>query len=49
MNNKQKAQQILDYCLDYLGQSDDLENPYLKKSKIYKEMLKEIKFMLETD
>lgn len=49
MNNKQKAEEILNYCLDYLGKSDDLENSYFKKSIIYKEMLKEIKFILEND
>lgn len=42
METKLKAKEILDYCIDYLVLIDI-------KPKIYKEMLKEIKFMLETN
>jgi hypothetical protein len=53
MNDKLKAKEILDYCIDYLldgGQTLDAEFPKNKKEvKLYKEMLKEINFMLTTD
>lgn len=47
MNDEQKAKEILDYCIDYLR---DGEFGFDKKEeKLYKEMIKEIKFMLTTD
>ena len=42
-----KAREILDYCIEYLG-TGTLETYEYRKTKRYKEMLKEIKFLIET-
>jgi len=44
MNDEQKAKEILDYCIDYLEHVDGKPD-----SRLYREMLKEIEFMLTTD
>jgi len=51
METKLKAEEILDYCLDYLGTPTpkSLETHEFKKTKLYKDMIKEIIFMIETD
>jgi len=44
-----KAKEILDYCIQYLtGDYELKEKDYKNPKKLYKEMLKEIKFMIET-
>ena len=48
-SNELKAKEILDYCILYLTGSSELkENDYDNPRKLYKEMIKEIKFLLET-
>ena len=53
MDDELKAKEILDYCIDYLldgGQVLDAEFPKNKKEvKLYKDMIKEIEFMLTTN
>ena len=49
MEEKLKAEEILDYCISYLSNFDGLETKEFKESRSYKEMLKEIEFMLDTD
>ena len=48
MKTKQKAQEILDYCVSYLTPFDNKEIEKFEKTKRYKEMLKEIEFMINT-
>jgi len=48
METELKAQEILDYCMDYLG-VDELCDDNFKDTKRYKEMVKEIEFMIDTD
>ena len=40
------AKEILDYCIDYLNSEFPKNN---KEKKLYKEMLKEIAFMIDTN
>ena len=47
METKYKAEEILQYCMDYLGTYTT--DRKFKKTKLYKEMLKEIEFMIDTD
>jgi hypothetical protein len=42
-----KAKEILEYCCDYLGTYKSSKD--FMKTKLGKEMLNEIRFMLETD
>ena len=51
MEDKEKAKEILNYCLEYLGtpKPDSLEIYEFEKTKLYKDMIKEIIFMLTTD
>jgi len=51
MESKLKAKEILDYCIEYLGtpNPENLETHEFEKTKRYKEMAKEIEFMLDTD
>lgn len=41
-----KAQEILDYCIDYLTPRDFPKNK--KELKLYGEMIEEIEFMINT-
>lgn len=45
METKLTAEEILNYCCNYLGVYKPLDE--FKKTKLYKEMLKEICFMIE--
>lgn len=45
METKLIAKEILNYCCNYLGTYKSLDE--FKKTKLYKEMLKEICFMIE--
>ena len=47
METKLKATEILAYCMDYLGSYTS--NEEFRKTKLYKEMLKEIEFLIDTD
>lgn len=47
--DKLKAKEILDYCLEYLGTPEHTEIHEFQKTKLYKDMLKEIEFMINTD
>ena len=49
MNDKQKAKEILEYCLEYLGIPEHTEIHEFQETKLYKDMLREIEFMLTTD
>lgn len=45
---KQKAKEILEYCSNYLiPKGEDLIN--FKTSNLYKEMIKEISFLIDVD
>lgn len=43
------AKEILDYCISYLSNKDNLETEDFKKTKLYKEMIKEIVFFIDTN
>jgi hypothetical protein len=50
METENQAKEILDYCIQYLTGNNELkEKDYKNPKKLYKEMLKEICFMLEND
>lgn len=51
METKLKAKEILEYCLEYLGtpNPENLEIHEFEETKLYKEMLKQIGFMIDTD
>ena len=49
MDIENKAKEILEYCLNYLSNKDNLEIKEFEKTKLYKEMLKEITFLIDTD
>jgi len=49
METELKAKEILDYCIQYLSNKDNLEIEEFKKTKHYKEMLKEVGFLIDTD
>ncbi|GAG21063.1 unnamed protein product [marine sediment metagenome] len=49
METKLKAKEILNYCMQYLIIPDCLETYEFEKTKRYKEMLKEITFLMDTD
>jgi hypothetical protein len=49
MKTKLKAKEILDYCISYLSNFDGLETKQFQKKKRYKDMIKEIEFMINTD
>ncbi|MSQ46743.1 MAG: hypothetical protein EXR24_07210 [Ignavibacteria bacterium] len=42
-----KAKEILDYCINYLGPLEFPNNR--KQEKLYKDMLKQIQFLIETE
>lgn len=43
-----KAEEILDYCIDYLLEGKEFPKNE-KEKKMYREMRAEIEFLLETD
>lgn len=47
MKTRLKAEQILEYCCDYLGVYTSQDK--FKNTLLGKEMLKEIEFMIDTD
>jgi len=47
--DKDTAKEILDYCISYLSNFDGVETKKFEKSKRYKEMLREIEFLITTD
>lgn len=49
METKLTAKEILDYCISYLSNKDNLEIAGFQKTKRYEEMLNEIEFMINTD
>ena len=44
-----KAEEILNYCIEYLSNKDNLEIEAFKKTKLYKEMTKEIDFFINNN
>ena len=50
MNTEQQAKDILDYCIEYLGtpKPEALETHEFEKTKLYKEMAREIEFMIDS-
>ena len=49
METKDKAKEVLDYVLEYVVIPNKLEIHEFQKTKRYKEMLKEIEFMIDSD
>jgi len=49
MDTKIKAKDILDYCISYISNFDKIETIQFQKKKRYKEMLKEIEFMIDNN
>lgn len=52
IETKDKAKEILDYCIKYLSYLNAMDNKQIDnfhKTKKYKEMVKEIEFMIDTD
>lgn len=47
METEEKAKEILDYCMEYLGTYKSLKE--MKKTELYKQMAKQIEFMIDTD
>ena len=49
METKLKAKEILDYCINYLGTPapEFLETHEFEKTKRYKDMVKEISFLID--
>lgn len=48
IENKLKAKEILDYCVSYLSSFDGEETKDFQKTTRYKQMVKEIEFMIRT-
>lgn len=48
MNDTQKAKEILEYCCQYISNMDNLEIEKFIKTKLGKDMIKEIDFMINT-
>jgi len=42
-----RAEEILDYCAEYLSNKDGLELEEFKKTKLYGDMVREIDFIAE--
>jgi len=49
METKDKAEEITDYFFTTLGKCDDLSNDNFRETETYKEMVKEVEFMLDTN
>ena len=47
METKQRAENILNYCIEWLMPHSEIIS--FSKSKRYKEMLKEINFLIDSD
>ncbi len=47
METKEKAKEILLYCIEYLGNGEIPNN--IEGNQLYKEMLREISFMIDGD
>lgn len=45
---QQTAKEILDYCIDYLWGRDEMTDEDFRKTTQYKDMIKEIEFMITT-
>jgi hypothetical protein len=49
METKQTAEEILNYCFMYLVDNNPKKLSKFKKDSLYKEMIKEIEFLIDTD
>lgn len=49
MKTELQAEEILNYCISWLSNFDNLQTKEFQKSKRYKEMLNEIVFMIDTN